>query len=55
MSEKEEYYPWYLNSFLLTSKNSISDARPNMNQTIETPQNKTNQTNKKRKLNILNK
>ena len=55
MSEKEEYYPWYINSSLTTNKDDVNYVKSNRNQNTETLQNKMNQITKKRKLNIQSK
>lgn len=55
MSEKEEYQPWHMNSSLMSDKDSMKNKKMHENENLETLQNKTNQTTKKRKLNIQSK
>jgi len=55
MSEKDEYYPWNVNSSLTTNKHDINDNKSNKKQNTETLQNKISQITKKRKLNIQSK
>ena len=53
MSEKEEYQPWHMNSFLTIDKNNRKDTKLDKNEQSKTD--KINQVTKKRKLNIQSK
>lgn len=53
MSEKEEYQPWHMNSFLTIDKHNRKDTKVNKNE--QSKKDKSDQVTKKRKLNIQSK
>lgn len=53
MSEKEEYQPWHMNSFMTIDKQNRKDTKLDKNE--QSKRDKSDQVTKKRKLNIQSK